>query len=75
MLESLTTNTPLFLLLIIWTLYWKGMALWVASKADQKKWFVALLVINTFGVLELFYLYLLPKIQKKGNTENTKEVK
>lgn len=46
-----------FLLIVLWSLFWKGLALWHASKRDEKKWFVALLVLNTFGILELVYLF------------------
>lgn len=43
-------------LIILWTLTLKGFALWHAARNHQRAWFVALLVINTFGVLELIYL-------------------
>jgi hypothetical protein len=42
-----------------WSLAWKGVALWRAARAGQRGWFVALLVINTLGVLEILYLYVL----------------
>ena len=34
----------------------KGFALWRAARNNSSGWFVALLLINTFGVLELLYL-------------------
>lgn len=46
---------------IAWTLFWKGWALWKAVKADSKPWFVALLVINTMGILEILYIFLFSK--------------
>lgn len=46
----------LILLLALWSIAIKGYALWHAAKHDQKEWFVALLVINTIGILELVYL-------------------
>lgn len=52
---------PLFVLVIIWTLYWKYKALWHAAKHDHKKWFIALLIINTVGVLEILYLHVFSK--------------
>lgn len=49
-----------FLLLLIPTMLWvltlKGFALWHAARAGQKTWFVALLILNTFGLVELLYL-------------------
>jgi hypothetical protein len=35
---------------------WKGLALWRASQYKQKYWFVAILVLNTIGILEIVYL-------------------
>jgi methionyl-tRNA synthetase len=34
----------------------KGYALWHAARGAQKTWFVFLLIVNTFGILELVYL-------------------
>jgi hypothetical protein len=46
-----------FMLLLVWTLYWKGTALWRAARLGHKEWFIALLIINTMGLLEIAYLY------------------
>jgi len=45
----------------LWSLTWKGFALWRAAKNQDKAWFVALLVINTLGILEMFYLFVFSK--------------
>ncbi len=47
---------PLVLALALWTIAIKGYALWHAAKADHKVWFVAILLVNTLGILELVYL-------------------
>jgi methionyl-tRNA synthetase len=47
---------PLFAIVIIWSLVWKGIALWRAARNNQLGWFVALLLINTMGILEILYL-------------------
>ena len=52
------------ILLVIWTLFWKGCALWRAAKNDQKIWFGALLVINLLGILEIVYLLFFQKEDK-----------
>jgi len=55
-------NYPIWFYLIgLWSLIWKGLALWRASKGDQKIWFVAILVLNTVGVLEIIYLFRFAK--------------
>lgn len=47
---------PLFFIVMAWSTAIKGYALWVAAHAEQKWWFIALLVVNTAGLLELIYL-------------------
>ena len=54
---------PGFVLLLAWTFFWKGLALWHAAKRDEKKWFVALLILNTLGILEIIYLFFIVKIK------------
>lgn len=46
----------LIILLAVWSLVWKGLALWFAARNDQRAWYVALLIINTAGILEIIYL-------------------
>jgi hypothetical protein len=45
-------------LLFVWIYVWKGLALWKAGRRGAKWWFVALLVINTVGILEILYIYV-----------------
>lgn len=43
--------------LIVWSLFWKFKALWRAAKRNEKKWFLAFLLVNTLGILEILYLH------------------
>jgi len=43
-------------LLLIWSLIWKGIALWKCGRNNQLVWFVVLLIVNTLGILEILYL-------------------
>lgn len=55
----MTENTGVMALLVavILAAYaLKGLALWRAGRNNQRGWFVALLIINTLGILELIYL-------------------
>ena len=47
---------PFILIAAVWTLIIKGYALWHAARNGQKWWFIALLVVNTLGILEIIYL-------------------
>jgi len=51
-------NSDIFLIAsAIWVLPWKGVALWQAAKKKEKIWFIALLVVNTFALLEIVYIF------------------
>lgn len=47
---------PVIVIAALWTVAIKGYALWHAARNTQKWWFIALLVINTVGILEVVYL-------------------
>ena len=51
-------------LMVLWSLVWKGLGLWKAANLRQKKWFIALLVINMLGILEIIYLFFVAKKYK-----------
>ena len=51
------------MLLMVWTLFWKGLALWHSARKKEPWWFVTLLVINTAGILEIVYLFGVAKIK------------
>ncbi len=52
-----------FILLLAWSLIWKGLALWHSSRRGEPWWFVIILVVNTAGILEIVYLFLVAKLK------------
>lgn len=50
---------PVFL---IWSFFWKGLALWHSAQRGEWIWFVAMLFINTLGILEIVYLFGFAKV-------------
>ena len=52
--------------IILWTIPWKGYALWLAAKNDQPKWFIVLLVVNTFAILEIIYIFVIRRKKAQG---------
>jgi hypothetical protein len=48
----------LWILALLWSLPWKGVALWKAARNHEKGWFVALLILQTVGILEILYIFL-----------------
>lgn len=53
------------LLALAWNLAWKGWALWIAGGRKEKWWFIALLVLNTFAILEIIYIFAITKEGQK----------
>lgn len=54
-----------FLLFTIWSIFWKGLALWHAGQRKQGWWFIALLLLNTGGLLDIAYLFVVLKLKVK----------
>ncbi len=65
---GITAGATLVLVMIlsIWTLVWKGLALWKASKKNSIPWFVIILIINTIGILEILYIFVFSKMSFKN---------
>ncbi|MEA3344237.1 MAG: DUF5652 family protein, partial [Patescibacteria group bacterium] len=61
-MEEFIINNPwIFLLMLLWVLPWKGVALWKAAHNSQKIWFIILLLVNTLAVLEILYIFFFSK--------------
>ena len=64
LIQMINSNPFILIPVLIWTLAWKGMALWKAGRNNQPYWFVALLVINTVGLFEIVYIMWFQKKRK-----------
>lgn len=65
--------SPIILaILLVWSIIWKGIALWKSARLSQKWWFVILLIVNTFGILEIVYILFVAK-KYKVETEQIEE--
>ena len=60
----LDAHPEIVLMLTIWILVWKGLALWKAAQRQEKAWFVVLLVLNTIGLLDILYLFVFSRDKK-----------
>ena len=58
----------LLALVVIWSLIWKGVALWKAARNSDTAWYIILLIVNTVGILEIIYIY---GFSKKGHGHNS----
>jgi len=59
----LNNGIPLWLMAIIvlWSLPWKGVALWKAAQLSHRGWFIALLILNAFAILDIIYIYFIAR--------------
>ena len=58
-------STLVLALITLWTLPWKGWALWLAARRGEKYWFIGLLVLNTLAILEIIYIFFVAKRSDK----------
>jgi len=54
-------SNALLALIILWTMPWKGVALWKASQNKQTVWFVVLLITSTMALLDALYIFYFSK--------------
>jgi len=69
-MDNFLLATPVLLLILAWTLPWKGIALWKAAKNSHKVWFIALLVVNTLAILEIIYIFYFAKKKSESVEKN-----
>lgn len=73
LVSFLQGNQWISYLLLIWTIPWKGLALWKSAQKKQVYWFVAFLVVNTVGLLEIVYIFIFSKMEKKAIVSEGRE--
>lgn len=66
-IQQLTQHHVIFSAVVIWSVIWKGLALWRAARLKQMGWYIALLIINTVGIFEIIYLLATNKRYKESN--------
>lgn len=54
-------SVALLMVLAIWEMIWKGLGMWRAAQRRQTGWFIAILILNTSGILPILYLYVFSK--------------
>ncbi len=73
MADEVSIGLIIFIILaMLWTIPWKGVALWKAAKNNQLAWFVLLFLVNSLAILEILYIF---KFQKKAAKKKAKKKK
>jgi len=60
-LQSIFNNPVVLMLFLTWSIVWKGFGMWRAAQIKSKPWFIALLVVNTAGILDILYIFIFSK--------------
>ncbi|MBX4192389.1 DUF5652 family protein [Candidatus Parcubacteria bacterium] len=55
--------SPIIIFVVVWTIFWKGLALWHSARRGQCWWFLILMFVNTLGILEIIYLFGVAKLK------------
>jgi len=64
-MDAILNNDWLLLASVLWVLPWKGLSMWRAARKGSKIWFIVLLAVNTFGLLEIIYFFFGEKLTDK----------
>jgi hypothetical protein len=62
----LAQNLWLLVILMIWSMIWKGIALWKSARNKNVAWFVVFLIVNTLGILEILYIFVFSRYKEKN---------
>lgn len=65
-LTSYSWFYPIILIIVIWDIIWKLVAMWYASRNNHLAWYIVLAIINSVGVLPIFYIFIICKSVKKS---------
>lgn len=68
---SVESAAVIFVIILVWSTVWMAIAMWKAARKNHLVWFIAFLIIHTFGILEILYLLVFSEMGSK----NTKVVK
>lgn len=74
-------NSPqglsILLVLLIWSMVLKAAGLWKSARNNERFWFIAILLLNSVGILEIAYLFFFAseKLTFEQITSNIKSFK
>lgn len=49
----------ILLVMILWVLPWKGVALWMSARRGHMIWFIIFLLVNSVAILPIFYIFFI----------------
>jgi len=61
----IANNIWVIIILALWTIPWKGWALWKSARRGQSAWFVMMFLFNSLAILEILYIFVFSRERKK----------
>jgi len=61
--QELGIHVGILIIILLWTIVWKLIAMWKAAKKKSIVWFIALALLNTIGILPILYIYVFSEIK------------
>ncbi|HBI34232.1 MAG TPA: hypothetical protein DEA43_04830 [Candidatus Moranbacteria bacterium] len=75
-MEKLFLDHPwVIILILLWTLPWKGAALWRAARRGHIGWFLTLIILNTFAILDILYIFVFANWGSHKKEEQEKDAR
>ena len=73
--DALGASIWIVVLLLIWTMTWKLIALWKSARKGALIWFIVLGLVNTLGLLEILYIFIFSEMSFKEKSKKKKSKK
>ena len=61
-------------LAVVWSMAWKGIALWRAGRNGHLVWFIVLFIFNTLGILPIIYIFAFSRRKEKALLYESEEI-
>ncbi|MCX6750740.1 MAG: DUF5652 family protein [Candidatus Pacearchaeota archaeon] len=71
--NQLGVSLWLLVVILIWSIVWKLLALWKSAKKNHVVWFIVLALVNTVGILEILYIYVFSEMTMKNKAKNAEK--
>ena len=69
MANLLYAHPWIIMIILVWSLPWKGAALWKSARKAHVGWFIVLLIVNTLGILDIIYIFFVSDWENKKKIE------
>jgi len=68
-MEAFAFINPYWLLAAaLWTIPWQAWSLWLAARRGDIWWFLVFVILNTLGLLNMFYIFVIAKQTDRRDT-------